>query len=101
MLAEKTQAIYLFLTLVPLEAPLELPPLEPLLDPPLDPLAGELLPLLPDFVTRVRPVLFVVPPEVLRPELPRLMVRRLPVALVDPLFSCLFVTVVFPYLYDG
>jgi len=89
---------YFFLTLDPLELLLE-PPLPELLDPPLEPLAGELLdPLLPDFVTRVRVVLVVVPFEVLRPELPRLMDRRLPVALVEPLFNCLFVIVVFPYL---
>ena len=87
MRAVKTLANYFFLTLELLEAPFEPPLLEPLLDP-----------LLPDFVTCVRPELFVVPFEVLLPELPRLMILRLPVALDDPLFSCLFVTVVFPYL---
>lgn len=96
------RAYYLFLTLPPEEVPLEPPllePLEPPLEPLLDPLAGELLdPLLPDLVTLVRLVPFAVPFEVLRPELPRLMVRRIPVALVDPLFNCLFVIVVFPYL---
>lgn len=82
---------YFFLTLEPpLELPLEPPPLEPLLAP----LDGELLdPLLPVFETRVRPVLFP-----LLPELPRLMVRWLPVPLVDPLFSCLFVMLVLPDL---
>jgi hypothetical protein len=91
--------VYFFLTLEPLDAPFEPPLLEPRLELPLDPLAGELLdPLLPDFVTRVRLVPLEVPLEVLRPELPRLMVRRVPVALVDPLFNCLFVILVFPYL---
>jgi hypothetical protein len=84
---------------VPFEPPLLEPRLDPPRDPPLDPRAGELLdPLLPDFVTRVRLVPLAVPLEVLRPVLPRLIVRRLPVAVVDPLFNCLLVTVVFTYL---